>query len=283
MTTQDIGQPTRLEQEQTRVAWDTIAPGYDAFVTPTHMWLANEALRLVGLRPGMRFLDVAAGSGALSIPAARLGAQVLSTDISPVMLERLGARTRTEGLDVETRVMDGHDLNLEDNVFDITASQFGVMLFPDMSRGIREMARVTKPGGRVLMNVYGAPQRVEFLGFFLGAVHPVVPDFAGLPTDPPPLPFQLQDPERLRQELDNAGLKDILVETVTEELAFRSATEMWDWLANSNPIGRMLIADLTEEQSVAVQQTLGSMLRERAGGSGPAVLTNPVNIGIGTK
>ena len=63
--------------EQIRNAWDSIAAGYDEFVTPSGGWaLPEDALRRVGLRPGMRFLDVAAGSGALSIPAARLGAQV---------------------------------------------------------------------------------------------------------------------------------------------------------------------------------------------------------------
>ena len=77
-----------LEREQPQAAWNSIASGYDEFVTPTHMWLANEGLRRAGLRAGMRFLDVAAGSGALSIPAARLGARVLSTDTSPAMLER---------------------------------------------------------------------------------------------------------------------------------------------------------------------------------------------------
>lgn len=75
--------------EQTRQAWNGIASGYDEFVTPTHLGLANEALGRAGLRPGMRFLDVAAGSGALSIPAARIGAQVLAIDISPEMVERL--------------------------------------------------------------------------------------------------------------------------------------------------------------------------------------------------
>ena len=126
---------TTQEQEQTRAAWDKIATGYDEFVTARKMWVGNEGLRRAGLHPGMRFLDVAAGSGALSIPAARLGARVLSTDISPVMLERLKARARKEGLNIETRVMDGHALELEDNTFDIAGSQFGVMLFPDMPRG----------------------------------------------------------------------------------------------------------------------------------------------------
>jgi ubiquinone/menaquinone biosynthesis C-methylase UbiE len=271
--------------EGIRDAWDNIAGGYDEFVTPTHMWLANEGLRRVGLSSGMRFLDVAAGSGALSIPAARLGAQVLSTDMSPAMLKRLEARAREEGLNLETRVMDGHALEFEDDVFDVAGSQFGVMLFPDMPRGISELARVTKPGGRVLMNVYGAPQKIEFFGFFVHAIQAVVPDFTGPPMDPPPLPFQLQDPEKLRQELGNAGLRDIRVETITEKLEFRSGQQLWDWLTNSNPIVGLVLAELslTNEQSAVVQQALDDMIRKRSGGSGPAVLTNPINIGIGTE
>ena len=271
--------------DEIRDAWDEIAGGYDEFVTPTHMWLANEGLRRVGLRSGMRFLDVAAGSGGLGIPAARLGAQVLSTDISPAMLENLEARARNEGLDLETRVMDGHALELEDGAFDMSGSQFGVMLFPDMPRGISELAHVTKPGGRVLMNVYGAPQKIEFFGFFVHAIQAVVPSFTGPPMDPPPLPFQLQDPEKLRQELGKAGLKDVHVETITEELEFQSGQHLWDWLTNSNPIVGMVLAELglTNEQRTVVQQALDDMVRKRSGGSGPAVLTNPINIGIGTK
>jgi len=276
---------TTQEQVQTRAAWDNIAAGYDEFVTPTHMWLANEGLRRADLRSGMRFLDVAAGSGALSIPAARLGAQVLATDMSPVMLEHLDARARKEGLSIETRIMDGHALELEDNTFDVAGSQFGVMLFPDMPRGISEMARVTKSGGRVLMNVYGDPHKIEFFGFFVGAIQSVIPSFEGPSMDPPPLPFQLQDPERLRQELAKAVLKDIRVETITEKLEFQSGKQLWDWLVNSNPIAGMILAELnlTKEQTAVVQQALERLIRERSGGSGPAVLTNPINIGIGTK
>jgi len=276
---------TTQEQVQTRAAWDSIAVGYDEFVTPTHMWLASEGLRRAGLRSGMRFLDVAAGSGALSIPAARLGAQVLAVDLSSIMLERLKARAHQEGLKLETRVMDGHALELKENTFDISGSQFGVMLFPDMPRGISELARVTKPGGRVLMNVYGDPHKIEFFGFFVSAIQSVIPSFEGSPMDPLPLPFQLQDPERLRQEFAKAGLKNISVETITEKLEFQSGKQLWDWLVNSNPIAGMILAELnlTKEQTAVVQQALERLIRERARGSGLAVLTNPINIGIGTK
>ena len=272
-------------REDVRRAWDEIASGYDEFVTPTHMWLAAEGLRRADLRPGMPFLDVAAGSGALSIPAARLGAQVLSTDSSPRMLEWLGARARKEGLHLRTRVMDGHALDLENETFAVSGSQFGVMLFPDMPRGIRELARVTRPGGRVLMTVYGAPERIEFFGFFVRAIQAAVPGFTGPPMDPLPLPFQLQDPERLRQELANAGLRDIRVETITERLAFHSGKQLWDWLTSSNPIVGMVLAELrlSNEQQTVVRQALDRMVRERFEGSESAVLTNPINIGVGTK
>ena len=271
--------------ETTRDAWDKIATGYDEFVTPTHVWLANEGLRRADIRPGMRFLDVAAGSGALSIPAARLGAQVLATDMSPVMLERLKARARKEGLNLETRVMDGHALELEDDTFDVAGSQFGVMLFPDMPRGISELARVAKPGGRVLMTVFGTAQKIEFFGFFVRAIQAAVPGFTGPPMDPLPLPFQLQDPERLRQEFARVGLKDIRVESITENLEYQSGKQLWDWLTNSNPIVEAVLAEvkLTKEQAAVVQQALDRMVRERARGSGTAVLTAPINIGIGTK
>jgi ubiquinone/menaquinone biosynthesis C-methylase UbiE len=274
-----------LDTQESRRAWNKIARGYDDTNTPTQMWLGNESLRRAGLRAGMRFLDVAAGSGALSIPAARLGAQVLATDLSPVMLELLEVRARKEKLNIDTRVMDGHALTLEDDTFDLAGSQFGVMLFPDMPKAIREMARVVKPGGRVLMNVYGDPQQLEFLSFLVGAIQSVRPHFTGPPQDPPPLPFQLQDPDRLRNEFASAGLHDINVETVRETTSFGSGKELWEWTVWSNPLVETVLASLTitDNERGVIQQALEKMVRERAGGNGPAKLTNAVHIGIAAK
>jgi ubiquinone/menaquinone biosynthesis C-methylase UbiE len=247
------------------------------------MCLANEGLRRAELRPGMRLLDVAAGSGALSVPAARLGARVVAVDLSPTMIDRLNVRAREEGLSLEAYVMDGHSLELEDNTFDISGSQFGVMLFPDLPCALREMARVTRPGGRVLMNVYGPPERVEFLTFFIAAMKAVVPGFTGLPTDPPPLPFQVSDPKVLHQRMAEAGLKDISIEPGTEKLEFRSGKDMWEWVVNSNPIGAMMVVGLMEDQKADVQQVLDGMLRECSVGGPTAVLNCEVNIGFVAK
>ncbi|HEX5483254.1 MAG TPA: methyltransferase domain-containing protein [Terriglobia bacterium] len=277
---------TTPNQEEIRAAWDQIAPGYDKTNTVTQMWLGNEGLRRAGLRAGMKFLDVAAGSGALSIPAARLGATVLATDLSTVMLELLGARARREGLNVETRVMDGHALQIEDNSFDMAGSQFGVMLFPDMPKAIREMARVVKPGARVLIHAYGDPHEIEFIGFLVRAAQSVRPEFQGPPADLPPLEFQLADPNRLRKELSAAGLKDVKVETITEATEHKTSKDLWEWLVWSNPIVENILSDmlkLTSDERAIVQRALDRLVRERAGASGAAKLTNPVNIGFGTK
>jgi pimeloyl-ACP methyl ester carboxylesterase/ubiquinone/menaquinone biosynthesis C-methylase UbiE len=278
-------QALRIALESTRADWDRIAPGYDEFVTPSHMALAREGLARVGLREGMRFLDVAAGSGALSIPAARLGAKVLATDQSPSMLGLLRRRIGKEALDIETRVMDGHALALGDDTFDVAGSQFGVMLFPQMPRGIREMARVVKPGGSVLVHAYGDPGRIEFLGFLARALRTVRPAFGGLPADPPPLPFQLQDPARLRAELVAAGLEQVRVETVTETMEFAPRHSLWDWIVSSNPIAQAMLSSLglTAGETRAVRQALEDLVRARADSTGVARLTSPVNIGLGTK
>jgi pimeloyl-ACP methyl ester carboxylesterase/SAM-dependent methyltransferase len=268
-----------------RDAWDRIAPGYDRTNTETQMWLATEALRRAGLRAGMRFLDVACGSGALSIPAARLGAEVVAIDQSPMMLKLLGNRARNEGLNIDTRVMDGHALAFADDSFDMTGSQFGVMLFPDMPAGIREMRRVVKSRGRVLLVAYGDPHRIDFLGFLVGAIQSVRPNFNGPPMDPPPLPFQLSDPERVASELVQAGLKDVGVETIVESTTYKTGAELWDWIVWSNPIVEEVLRalSLSESEREIIRQSLDQMVRRRTGNGGSAVLSNLINIGTGTK
>lgn len=273
------------EQEKTRAAWDKIAAGYDEFVTPTHFGMGAEVLRRAGLRPGMWLLDVAAGSGAMSLSAARLGATVMAVDISPVMVDRLKARAQAAGINLEVRVMDGQALDLENDTFDRVASAFGVMLFPDLPRGLREMVRVTKPGGCTVVVALGSPTKTDFFSFFIRAVQTAVPSFTGPPMDPLPLPFQVQDPAKLRQEMIKAGLKDVRVEETIEEMKYQSGKQLWDWLTNSNPIVDMILSplDLSQEQIAMIQQAMEDLIRERAAGSGTAVLIRPINIGIGMK
>ena len=157
------------------------------------------------------------------------------------------------------------------------------MLFPDLPRALAEMVRVTKVGGRALMVVYGPPAEVEFLGFFIRAMLTADPDFRGLPTDPPPLEFQVADPDKLHREMARAGLQDIELETVAEELEFGSGSGLWHWVTNSNPIGGDMVAGITPNQKAVAQRTLDRMLDARAGRDDTAILGNLTHIAVGTK
>ena len=275
---------THEEPSAPAEAWDAIAHLYDEHVAAGEADLALAGLRLAGLRPGQTFLDVCAGTGGLSLPAARLGAKVLATDWSPKMIEHLNARAAAEQLDAEGRVMDCHALTLDDDTYDVTGSQFGVMLVPDQAQAIREMVRVTRPGGRVLITAYGDPDRFEALHFFLSAVQAVVPEFEGPSEDEPRLEFQVADPDVLRQRLADAGLRDVTVDTTTQEhVWFRTGQQCWDWCIGSNPVPGMMVAELTDQQRADIIAVLDGMVREQADASGATVLSAPLNIGVGTK
>jgi ubiquinone/menaquinone biosynthesis C-methylase UbiE len=273
--------------EATRIAWDAVAPGYDEYVTDHNLALGRTVLERVPVGPGVTVLDVASGSGAVAIPAAEQGAEVTAVDLSPVMVERLARRAAANGLDnLTAHVMDGEHLSLDDATFDVTASQFGVMLFPDLRRGIAEMVRVTRPGGTIVLAVMGAPPtEMEFIGFFLAAVQPVAPEALG-PIQAGPLPpFRLADPEVLRRHLTDVGLRDVRIETVDYTIPLEPTTsgnELWQVVTNSNPIGAALVAGLSDEQGAEVRRILDGMLHERVA-SGDAFLHNPVHIATGVR
>ncbi len=282
----DLQQETAPHGEHTAPveAWDAIAALYDEHVAPGESELATAGLRLAELQAGDTFLDVAAGPGGLSLPAARLGAKVLATDWSPKMIEHFNARVVAEGLNAEGRVMDCHALDLPDESYDVTGSLFGVMLVPDQAQALREMVRVTKPGGRVLLIAYGDPGDFEALHFFISAVQAVVPEFEGPAPDEPMLEFQVADPDVLRQRLIDAGLTNVTVHTSDKErITVQTGQQLWDWTIGSNPIPGMLIAELTDQQRDDIVRVLDGMIRERSGGDGPAVLTAPLNVGVGMK
>lgn len=262
--------------------WDTIAAEYDEVVTPLAMEFAEELLDRVAIGPDTTMLDVAAGSGALSIPAARRGARVLATDIAGELIKRLSRRAEVEGLsNVEVRVMDAQSLDVEDDSFDVSASQFGINLVPDLAAAFGELARVTKPGGRVLVASFGPPHQVEFMGFFMGAMTATIPGFT-----PPDLtdagPTRLADPNRLNRVLTDAGLTDVTVMTTNWPMALRSGSHLWDLVVSSNPMGQALTRSLTDQQRSDVKEVLDGLLRERSDGIG-AVLNCAVNVALAAK
>src|SRR4051794_32027062 len=115
-------------------------------------WLLPLGPRLVeacGIAPGMRVLDVAAGTGNASLSAARAGADVTASDLTPELLEAGRARAAAAGLELDWVAADAEHLPFEDESFDVVMSAIGVMFAPHHQTAADELIRVCRPGGTV--------------------------------------------------------------------------------------------------------------------------------------
>jgi SAM-dependent methyltransferase len=107
----------------------------------------------IGITPGLKMLDLGCGDGTTALPAARLGADVLGVDIASNLVEAANRRAQAEGL-TNCRFQEGDATNLSglaDRSFDLVISIFGAMFAPKPVDVAKEMVRVTRPGGRIVM------------------------------------------------------------------------------------------------------------------------------------
>lgn len=189
--------------------WDETARHYEKTAHPFTARFAEAALARVTLSPDKRVLDVAAGTGALALAAARTGAQVLATDFSAGMIARIAAAGPPN---VEARVMDGQSLNLPDASFDAVFSIFGVIMFPDWRKGLAEMARVTRWGGHGIVATWQDRGAATFL--LLGeARRRLFPERKGMTM--PEGVLALSKHNNFVRELVAAGYRDPQIELVT--------------------------------------------------------------------
>lgn len=107
----------------------------------------------IGVTPGLKVLDLGCGDGTTAIPAAKLGAEVLGVDIASNLVAAGNERAKAEGLTnctfQEGDAVDLHEL--KDDSFDLVVSIFGAMFAPKPSEVAKEMVRVTRPGGKIVM------------------------------------------------------------------------------------------------------------------------------------
>lgn len=266
-----------------RDAWDAAAADFDDHSTPVTRTLAEKVLDRVGISPRSRVIDVGAGSGALALAAAARGADVTAVDVSPRMLQRLDAHADREGLAIRTSSMDAIRLDFDDDTFDLAASQNGVSVLPDADPALAEMARVTRPGGRVLVVAFAALRHVDFVAFFLAAIRAASPAGVALPETPPP-PFQFADPGAMATRLEQAGLRDVHVDQLEWIVRFDDIDDYWHAVVSSNPIARRIVAPLDDGAVGRVKRVLAGMIAERDGieRSSGVTLHNVMHVGVGS-
>jgi demethylmenaquinone methyltransferase / 2-methoxy-6-polyprenyl-1,4-benzoquinol methylase len=172
-----------LPDTQVRAMFDRIARVYDRMNSVMtagmhHRW-RQRAADLARVGPGSTALDVATGTGDLAIELARRGAEVTGSDFAPAMLEI--ARRKAPGLRFEEG--DALDLSYADDSFDAVTVGFGARNFAELDRGLAEMARVTRPGGRVVVLEITTPTKPPLSWFFRAWFDRVVPQLGKLAGD----------------------------------------------------------------------------------------------------
>lgn len=157
-------------------AWN--AGDYGTFATYMEPG-AVEILNGWGISPGQSMLDVACGSGQISIPASRSGVKVTGVDIAPNSIEFARGRAEKEGLDATFEEGDAEGLTYSDSSFDVVATIVGAMFAPQPDKVTSEFLRVCRPGGRMLM-VNWTPE--GFVGQMFKTIGKHVPPPSGVPS-----------------------------------------------------------------------------------------------------
>jgi SAM-dependent methyltransferase len=169
-------QPAEALRARVRATWTAgdfgrIAVGFETG--------AAAFIERLELAPGERLLDVACGTGNLTLPAARAGAHTTGIDIAPDLVAQLAARAAAEGLAVDAREGDAEALPFADGSFDTVVSMFGAMFAAHPDRAADELLRVTRSGGRIAMANW---TREGFVGQMLKLTVGYVPPPPGLPS-----------------------------------------------------------------------------------------------------
>jgi SAM-dependent methyltransferase len=156
---------------------------YPSMVETFLLPLGPTLVEACGIASGMRVLDVAAGTGNASIPAAQAGADVTASDLTPELLEAGRRRAESEGLALDWVEADAEHLPFEDESFDVVMSSIGAMFAPHHQDVANELVRVARPGGTIGLLSWTPEGMIGALFRTMGPFAPPPPPGA----QPPPL------------------------------------------------------------------------------------------------
>jgi SAM-dependent methyltransferase len=207
-----------LKQRQS-VMWGT---GPYQRITETIADIHDLVVERLPPQPGDRWLDLACGTGAVAERAAALGASVTGLDLAPALIETAKERAAELGLEIEYAVGDVEQLELEDASFDKVSSVCGIMFSPDHEAAAHELARVTRPGGQIVLANWTPTGG-------LAKMFKVMAPYQ--PAPPPSSPFDWGDESRVRELLGESF--DLTLEEHVSTLRVPSGEDYWELFSTS--------------------------------------------------
>ncbi len=211
--------------------WDLVADGFDRAVWDLFGQFGRRALDVVAPPPSARIIDIACGSGSLTIPAAGRVREVVAVDFSPRMVDVTRRRVERAGLaNVAVDLGDGQALRYENDSFDAAFSLFGLMFFPARERGLSELLRVLKRRGHAVISSWPplakSPAMAAFAEAFAEATGAPQPDLAEAGP--------LGDEATIRREAQDAGFEIVAIERFEARLKAETFEAMWELIYDAN-------------------------------------------------
>jgi ubiquinone/menaquinone biosynthesis C-methylase UbiE len=241
-------------------------------------------LDMAGVQAGSRVLDVAAGTGESTLMTARrVGPKghVLAADVSASMLNVAAKAARQAGLaNVETRVINAENIELDSDLFDAVICRIALMLFPNPVKALTEMRRVVKPGGKVAVMVYAALERNPYHSVFQETVRRLGNILWPAPGEP--WMFALGAPEVLEELYREAGFQNVSVHAAPIPRGFPSAAAAVGNMRKAAGDLKELMTQLNEADRERAWTEIEQQLRQFEGPNGLEV-PGEVLIGVGTK
>ena len=242
-------------------------------VTETIADLQREVVDRLEPGPGLRFLDLACGTGAVAELAAAEGANVVGVDLAPALIDQAKSRADERGLEIDYRVGDAEALELEDASFDRVASTCGVMFAPDHAAVARELARVTRPEGQIALACWTPDSG---LAQVFGVMRPFQPA-------PPPgvgNQFDWGREEYVRDLLD--GDFELELELLDSPLEMESGEAVWELFVRDYGPTKTLAESLDDEKREELHRNFVE-LHERSRVNGGLRFSRTYLLTVGTR
>jgi SAM-dependent methyltransferase len=253
--------------------WQRMAPGWQrhrTFLWETTHQVGEWLVHALDPRPDHKVLELAAGLGDTGQTLARMlgdEGHLIVTDFSPKMVEAARQRGSELGArNVEYRVMDAENMDLEDDSIDDVLCRWGLMLMADPVSALRETRRVLKPGGRLAFSVWAGPESNPWAatpGLLLverGHLPPPEPGAPGI--------FSMADRARIEELVKGAGFEDTKVRDMKLEWPFADFDEYWRFINELAGGIATVLAKLPEEEVREVRGALEERVAPFADGGG---------------
>lgn len=258
--------------------WNAVVMKYARVFEPLSRPYGMDTLNALGDMSHKALLEVAAGTGAVALEAARRGASVTAIDSSEAMVSHLCERATSSNEDrVTAKVMDGESLRFPAASFDAACSVFGVFLFPDFRGSLQEIRRVLRPGAKLAIAVWRHPEHLEHFSLWRRAIDSLYDGFGGFEQTEGWI--AMQSSHGMARELTEAGFTDVSVLRVSHEWRVESAQSLADNVFDV-PFFESIYESLGPKSKDRIKARLVEQLIDERGSS-TITLTTEANIGIG--